>query len=74
MQPDLIFLDYMEFILKKGGDSDTNGAIVGAMMGALLGYHNIPQLYLNNLLTCNLEKSALKRIQKFYPHRSLLVA
>lgn len=28
--------------INAGGDSDSNGAMVGAFMGAQLGYHNIP--------------------------------
>ena len=68
-----VYYKFMKFILQKGGDSDTNGAIVGAMMGALLGYHQIPSQYTEKLLTCNLEKSKIVRPLRFYPHRALLV-
>ena len=36
------FEDALEDILLKGGDADTNAAIVGGMMGALHGAAGIP--------------------------------
>ncbi len=33
-----------------GGDTDTNGCIVGGMIGALVGIHNIPDRMINSLL------------------------
>jgi ADP-ribosylglycohydrolase len=32
------FEDAMEWVIKQGGDTDTNASIVGALMGAKLGY------------------------------------
>jgi ADP-ribosylglycohydrolase len=34
-----------------GGDSDTNAAIVGGLIGALVGVHRIPQLMLDKIMT-----------------------
>lgn len=36
------FKEALEHTLLAGGDTDTNGAIVGGMVGALVGYHGIP--------------------------------
>ena len=36
------FKEAMEHTLLAGGDTDTNAAIVGGMIGALVGYHGIP--------------------------------
>ena len=36
------FVDAMEKIISKGGDSDTNGAVVGALLGAKIGYSQLP--------------------------------
>lgn len=32
----------MRNVLRKGGDSDTNGAIVGGLIGAVVGLKNLP--------------------------------
>lgn len=37
--------------LKKGGDTDTNACIVGALIGALHGYDSIPQYMTKNILS-----------------------
>jgi len=36
--------------IELGGDTDTNAAIVGAMVGALVGVHNIPEPMLLKVL------------------------
>jgi len=36
----------MRHILFLGGDTDTNGAIVGGLIGAVLGFKNLPIKYL----------------------------
>ena len=40
----------MRETIRLGGDTDTNGCIVGGMVGALVGIHNIPDHMINNLL------------------------
>ena len=37
------FVDGMEKIIPEGGDSDTNGAVVGALLGAKFGYSQLPK-------------------------------
>jgi ADP-ribosylglycohydrolase len=44
-----------------GGDTDTNAAIAGALLGAVHGREAVPQQWLNNILSCRpLPKSATK--------------
>lgn len=37
-------------IIERGGDTDTNAAIVGGMMGAITGFKNLPQKYLKKMM------------------------
>jgi ADP-ribosylglycohydrolase len=37
-------------MLIEGGDTDTNAAIVGGMMGALVGFNEIPQFMRNAIV------------------------
>ena len=37
------FTDGMERIISQGGDSDTNGAVAGALLGAKFGFRGIPK-------------------------------
>jgi ADP-ribosylglycohydrolase len=34
------------------GDTDTNGAIVGGMLGACIGRSELPQKYVDKILNC----------------------
>lgn len=36
-------------MLSKGGDTDTNAAIVGGMIGSIVGFKNLPHDYLRKL-------------------------
>ncbi len=36
----------------QGGDTDTNGAIAGALLGAIYGYSGIPTQWRDRILTC----------------------
>ncbi|MGH2751570.1 MAG: ADP-ribosylglycohydrolase family protein [Actinomycetota bacterium] len=36
-------------VINEGGDTDTNGAVAGAVMGALNGASNIPERWLDNI-------------------------
>ena len=36
----------------QGGDTDTNGAIAGALLGAIYGYSGIPDQWRDRILTC----------------------
>ena len=46
-----MYYDAIRQIVKEGGDTDTNGAIAGGIIGALIGYNNIPQDLCNKVLT-----------------------
>ena len=43
--------------VRRGGDTDTNGAIVGALLGAVLGREAIPLQWRQMVLTCRAEKA-----------------
>jgi ADP-ribosylglycohydrolase len=36
----------MKGVLERGGDTDTNLAIVGGLLGTLVGFTNLPPKYL----------------------------
>lgn len=36
----------MKFVIQQGGDTDTNACIVGGLIGAMVGYRNLPKEYL----------------------------
>ncbi len=36
-------------VLILGGDTDTNGAIAGGIIGSVLGFKNLPRQYLKKL-------------------------
>jgi ADP-ribosyl-[dinitrogen reductase] hydrolase len=40
----------IKYVLSKGGDTDTNAAIVGGMVGSIVGFKNLPAEYLRKLL------------------------
>ena len=40
----------MREIIGQGGDTDTNAAIVGGLIGALVGLKNIPKKYSEKIL------------------------
>ena len=42
-------MDYIQIIrdiIRRAGDTDTNGAIVGGLIGAILGFRKLPIKYL----------------------------
>lgn len=45
----------MRYTTQLGGDTDTNACIVGGMIGALVGFRNIPVYMIDKLLAfdCN---------------------
>lgn len=42
----------IETMLMQEGDSDTNTCIVGGLIGAAVGYSNIPKNYSEEMLNC----------------------
>lgn len=44
------FEEAMKQMLREGGDTDTNAAIVGGLIGAHVGFNRIPQSYKDAVL------------------------
>lgn len=40
----------MRKVIQKGGDTDTNAAIVGGLLGSVVGFKNLPSKYLTKQL------------------------
>jgi ADP-ribosylglycohydrolase len=40
--------------MKQGGDTDTNCAIVGSLLGSVLGFKGLPKSYLSKIMNLNL--------------------
>ena len=48
---DNIYRELMEKILIEGGDTDTNAAIVGGLIGALVGYSGLPPAFVDKVMS-----------------------
>jgi ADP-ribosyl-[dinitrogen reductase] hydrolase len=58
------FEDGLILAVNQGGDSDTIGAVTGALLGAKFGYASIPKRWLNGLLwRSKLEKALEKALE-----------
>jgi ADP-ribosyl-[dinitrogen reductase] hydrolase len=44
------FEDALVYVVNKGNDADTNGAVAGMLAGRLYGYSNIPKRWLDKLV------------------------
>ena len=49
-------------IIKCGGDTDTNAAIVGSLTGAVVGYNKLPKSWLNKLKCGVINENKIKKI------------
>ena len=62
----------------QGGDTDTNAAIAGALLGAVYGYSAIPLQWRDRLLTCRplggLPNVYQPRPKPFWPVDALEIA
>ena len=47
---DKLYEDWIYWIIKRAGDTDTNGAIAGGLLGALLGVTGLPENYISRSL------------------------
>ncbi|KAN0014601.1 hypothetical protein ACTFIU_000919 [Dictyostelium citrinum] len=41
--PSYLFRKVLNELIREGGDSDTNGAVAGALLGSIIGYSNLPK-------------------------------
>lgn len=41
-------------VMKQGGDTDTNCAIVGSILGSIIGFKGLPQEYVQKMMNLNL--------------------
>ena len=41
-------------VMKRGGDTDTNCAIVGSMVGGIVGFKGLPKEYVKGILNLDL--------------------
>lgn len=57
------FQDAISAIIHEGGDADTNGVVAGALLGAKLGYDNLPTNWVYGLV----KRSELEqKVDKLY--------
>lgn len=54
----------LQSIIAAGGDTDTNGAFAGALMGARMGYAALPETWVTGLLNKELLEERAKRLVK----------
>lgn len=60
-------------VVNRGGDSDTNGAIVGGLLGSFFGASGIPEIWRNQVLTAMHEKPVSVWWRIFHPRFLLSV-
>lgn len=56
MMPKLSYEECIEQTLYFAGDTDTNGAIVGGMIGAYYGKNALPSFMVQKVLNCDLKQ------------------
>lgn len=40
-----LYQEWMYWVIKRAGDTDTNGAIAGGLMGSVIGFWDLPEVY-----------------------------
>ena len=70
-QPD--FIDSLIKVLLRGGDTETNCAIVMAIVGAVVGYNCIPNYFKQKIVNTRLDKSPRPRSDKYSPHQIISI-
>jgi ADP-ribosyl-[dinitrogen reductase] hydrolase len=64
--------------VRRGGDTDTNGAITGALLGAVYGLEALPRQWLDSILSCRPQKGRRDvhrpRPQEYWPVDVLTLA
>ncbi|KAF1992930.1 ADP-ribosylglycohydrolase [Amniculicola lignicola CBS 123094] len=59
-----LFENLVTDLIMEGGDSDTNGAAAGALLGALMGYGNLPAHWADGLAHREWLQSKIERLTK----------
>lgn len=62
---EISFYDSIKEICSLAGDSDTNGCIAGAMVGAIVGFKKIDQNMVKVVLSCDVTGEGQKRPECF---------
>ena len=63
--------------MRRGGDTDTNGAIAGALLGAVYGLEALPAQWLDSILSCRPQRGRnvhQPRPQEYWPVDVLTLA
>lgn len=55
-----LYFRWMSWIIKQAGDTDTNGAIAGGLMGSVIGFWNLPVRYVVRSLKTITDRRELK--------------
>ncbi len=50
------YADAIKDIIGRGGDTDTNAAIVGGLLGAAFSVEGIPDFMISRLISCSFDK------------------
>jgi hypothetical protein len=58
---DNFYFNAIRETVRQGGDTDTNAAIVGSMLGALVGFKQIPEYMVKKTLDFDCTKEGRKR-------------
>lgn len=68
-----LFKKCMYNVISQGGDTDTNAAIVGGLVGAIIGFNRLPKYYLERMMKLRYGErtTATSRPSRFEPRRIL---
>ncbi len=72
-----LYIEVMSSVIGKGGDTDTNAAIVGGLIGSIIGFKNLPLDYVRKSISLKFDESynfMVKRATFYEPRRTLLRA
>jgi len=58
------FYNILQLVIREGGDADTNGCVVGAVLGCYLGYNNIDDFLIKGLINGDYLKNILLSYNK----------
>ena len=55
-----LYINWMRWIIKRAGDTDTNAAIAGGLLGSVIGFWNLPTKYVVRTLKTITDRRDLK--------------